>query len=758
VAFSADGKALASGCQDGTVRLWGGQAATGSFILASVVQDETSQGPQTQTLRGHTGTVTALALRRDGRQLASASGDSTLRLWNMPGGQLAHLLRGHSKAVRCAAFHSEGKLLASGGDDQTVRIWDTATGMELRTLTGSTESVSGVAFSPSGRLLAAVSDRLVRIWEVESGNLLRQLEGHTADVSCVAFHPGGKRLASAGEDHHVFLWDVESGKLLHKLAGHSGTIYDISFSADGKFLASASADQTVRLWDPAAGEERSLFRGHAGDANTVCFHPAGRLLVSGGDDGTIRVWSLETNREIARLAGDTVAIQDICFDPHGKRLISAAAEDIRIQEASWDRAAPPGNAEKPRIDAVGFSGDGQRFLVQIRNALTEPPVKIRGWDLASGIEVLPCTDPALAEGQRQATSADGLFRIRVEGDAVWVTPLDSAEGSSSQRLLAQNQGRQWHLQEALQAEREKLWFTATFHLEQLLRSAPNDPELHSRCGWAYLRLEQWQQAAAAYQKACQLQPDEWLPWARLGYVRGKQSRYEEAEAAYAQALQRKPDVDWCWQERGEVLAEWQQWQRAATALGQSLKLEPDVPLLNWYKLALVQLRNGDQAGYRKTCTELVSRFGQTSDPWQAHWTAWICSVGPEALADRTVAIKLAEKAVAVDAGSSDYLGALGLALYRAGRFKEAIAYLEKANTAYGRGGLDTYWLLLALAHARLGQAEEAGRSLSKAKQKIEDELKKPTQGSTAKPNPWYHQLRTELWLAEAEALLAHSRR
>jgi RNA polymerase sigma factor (sigma-70 family) len=509
--YAPDGKVLALAAEDD----------------AKVVLIDPVTGDVRHVLKGHTDPILALAISPDGKTLASGGWDTTVRLWDVATGNELRTLDGHRNQVYTLAFAPDGKTLASGSWDRTVRLWNVATGKQLRTLDGHKASVRALAFSPDGKsLVSGGADQLVKVWDPSGAKNVVTLRGHKGAVRAVAFSADGKVLASAGEDGTACLWDPATGEeqatlKAHRRAGEEdrlpelvalafaprgrlfmvgdadGTLWDgrgselasvqrgqggavagLSFATDG-CLVTISADATVRAWLPFAGhavEPRAVLPDIGALGWLVAFSHDGRTLAaisSNGEEGILLLWNSADGKESARLK-ESNRLRCAAFSPDDKVLATGSFDGtVVLRDPLTGESRRVLQGHTGGVNTLAFAPDGKTLLT----GSLDQTAKL--WDLATGNDLATLsghTDQiygvAFAPNGRTAATAcrDGTIRLwdvaeheekrTLRGHT---KPVEQVAFSPDSKLLG---SAGWD-------GTVRIWDTATGELRRVLRGQPS---------------------------------------------------------------------------------------------------------------------------------------------------------------------------------------------------------------------------------------------------------------------------------------------
>ncbi|KAK3394462.1 WD40-repeat-containing domain protein [Podospora didyma] len=335
-------------------------------------------------IRGHTGAVSQVRISPDGRWIASASSDGTVKIWDAETGGYLDTLVGHMAGISCLAWAPDGNTLATGSDDKAIRLWDRVTGnpahacgdgggrgptvlvngaSNRRTMTrgggtgrgsllGHHNYVSSLAFSPKGNILASGSyDEAVFLWDVRAGRLMRSLPAHSDPVSGIDFCRDGTLVVSCSTDGLIRVWDTSTGQCLRTLVHEDNpAVTNVCFAPNGRFVLAFSLDSSIRLWDYVSGTVKKTYQGHknksfavggsfgritetsknigedgvAGSNRTL---RSQAFLASASEDGDIVLWDVRSKKVVQRIQGTH---KGVCFwvDINGDSMVSAGQDGM----------------------------------------------------------------------------------------------------------------------------------------------------------------------------------------------------------------------------------------------------------------------------------------------------------------------------------------------------------------------------------------------------------------------------------------------
>jgi serine/threonine protein kinase/WD40 repeat protein/tetratricopeptide (TPR) repeat protein len=715
VAWHPDGRRLAAGCNDRKIHLWDTETAT------EVMPSWT----------GHTVDGMRVAFNHAGDRLVSLDWGRQTRLWDAATGRMLLTMPG----AFGLQFSPDDRLLGPATSGNKIRLWRLAPGRELRVLrcrnAGSLETINSPVVHADGRTLAACGPHWLSFFDLASGEELASVrQPQVAAVNPVFFDPphpspspegGGKGEGSGGwmtgGYSGLCLWparpDPARPEVLcvgppQQLAPglESGFSVGASASADGRVVAVPQGSSTLVLHRDRP--DRRVVLGGQSDVRFSAVSPDGSWVVTcshwwDGRSKSVRIWDAGTGQQVHELPmeGST----QVRFSPDGRWLMTVTdGAGSRLWEAGTWR-------EMRRLDGGGCFSPDSRLL-----AISDIFSVIRLVETATGKEVARLTGPEPMWYHPAYFTPDGtrLIAICSGGTALYVWDL---------RLIRQQLkelGLDWEWDEFPPAGKSE--------------NAGPAPVVRVVGAESLFTWTTWLDEAKAHAQVKQ---------------------WDEATAAYSKAIELKPEDGQAWCGRGSAFAGLGRWDKAAADFEKATQLTADDALTRYF-LALLRLHLGDRDGYRKVCSGMLERFGQSADVNVARWTSWTCVLSPSAEADWGLVIRLAENNLAADPKNCDKLQNLGAVFYRAGRFEEADQRLTEAEAAFHEAKNPTSssrynWLFQAMTQHRLGHTEEARRWLEKAVNDIDQPP--PERPQDEKASAWNRRLTLQLLRREAEELL-----
>jgi WD40 repeat protein len=377
-------------------------------------------GPLRRTLAGHTSWVLAVAVTKDWGRAVSASGDNTLKVWDLRSGAALLTLSGHSNWVKAVALTPDEQRAVSASFDNTLKVWDIEGGAELHTLRGHDNGVQDVAVtSDRRRAVSASSDHTLRVWDLTTGAEVLALRGHLAGVDAVFITPDDRRVISVSDDRTIKSWDLATGAELDTFrlfpddsncltTLHPTSTYAVSLYGDALKLW---------RWRKSSDETPDLLTlsGHTARINAAAVTPDGGRAVSASEDGTLIIWDLESQTALHKLQGHGAGVRAVSLTPKGDRAVSASADhSLKVWDVASGAEVRTLRGHGGPVNAVAVTREGARVVS------ASDDCKLKVWDLESGAEVLTLDGHAASVrllsvtpdgGCAVSASADGTLKV-----------------------------------------------------------------------------------------------------------------------------------------------------------------------------------------------------------------------------------------------------------------------------------------------------------------------------------------------------------
>jgi WD40 repeat protein/serine/threonine protein kinase len=722
VDFSPDSRLLASAGRAGKIVLW---------------NPETHE--RIRELRGNRSAILHVAFSPDGRKIVSAGAD--VRIWDVESGNCLHTLKKHQSTIWSAAWSPDGRRVVSTDWKGEAHLWDAEKGEHMRLLVDAVD-LRVSAFSPDGALLTVGSwDGSLLTWRLKQLDAPPHIRNpNMGQLYGLAYSPDARRLACGARDGTKII-DVASGAELLSVAGHNGVAVSLAYSPDGARIATGGMDGTVKVWDATASEEfrRNLEVNSVQRAFTV--DSQGRSLSLGFQGRAARMVDVASAKPIVSIPDQATPLSSMAADTAGRWLAWVGSDNVlkcwdrRLETMAWTQPI----ADRP-VTGLAISADGEWLA-------WGGPDGIAHWCTAS-------SGKPIAELGERGSSLTGVafhplrnFLATINQDGVFLVwdlaarRVVSRFGSPGRDSLSAS-SRQEDLQRpaaprivrlayspdgmrlvcATRLRPPEIWDVTTGKLALILDRAVDGADCagFSADGRQLIagiggQMRFWNTADLTRAERLTLAEGRELAWHRReANASRQQGHWFGREFHIRYLLAAEPQVASHHENYATALGYLGKWDEALAANNKAIELGSR-SLAGWYNRVCLALRSENVEEYQQACVGAQEKIAVADDPEIANFQAWIGVVSPRASGDPLRCVELAEMALQKKPGHYAYLNTYGAALYRAGRYVEAIDQLLRGIQAHEKkAGIGIDWALLAMAHAKAGDAENARLCLEKA--------------------------------------------